>query len=491
MKTLFSISVLFFLLSIDVKAQQIYFEPDTNSFCLGSNLTVTNLTSVSGYDTTNMVFYWAFGDGTTDTSYSQTHLYNTSATYNITMTADSLGTIKGTYVLSVTVYPVYEMFVQESICGSDSIYLEGAYQNQFGQYRDTLTSISGCDSVIVTTLNVAAVPDPGVGDTTNNCSFDFPYSLDNILDTNATTGGTWNDDDASGAIIFGQFFPVLAGEGVYNFTYVLDASLCPGDSTTYTIEIHETPFAGFSSTTSSCISESVVNLWLSLTPLVTTAGGTWIDLDNSGGMAAGFVTPFFTGLGTFDYAYTVQSNYGCGSDTAIITLNVQEPKEAGEGGNALTCDTQYNVDLAASLDATHDFGGYWEDTDTTGSLTDSIMQPTISGPGLFTFYYFVGNAGCGYDSTFVRVTVEDCIDAIDDNKMANNVLVFPNPSQGRVTIETTDPGIETYIIYGTAGNLVIQGTIASNKTELQLNQGTYFIEFVGTNRIIRRTLIVN
>ena len=44
-----------------------------------------------------------------------------------------------------------------SICEGDSIYLEGEYQNSAGTYYDTLQTIHGCDSVIITELIVQPV----------------------------------------------------------------------------------------------------------------------------------------------------------------------------------------------------------------------------------------------------------------------------------------------------------------------------------------------
>jgi len=46
---------------------------------------------------------------------------------------------------------------EETICQGDSIYLQQAYQKQAGIYYDTLISVSGCDSIIATSLTVDSV----------------------------------------------------------------------------------------------------------------------------------------------------------------------------------------------------------------------------------------------------------------------------------------------------------------------------------------------
>ena len=44
-----------------------------------------------------------------------------------------------------------------TICSLDSIYLQGAYRNTTGIYSDTLSSITGCDSILFTHLSVQSV----------------------------------------------------------------------------------------------------------------------------------------------------------------------------------------------------------------------------------------------------------------------------------------------------------------------------------------------
>ena len=44
-----------------------------------------------------------------------------------------------------------------TICSLDSIYLQGAYRNTTGIYSDTLSSITGGDSILFTYLSVQSV----------------------------------------------------------------------------------------------------------------------------------------------------------------------------------------------------------------------------------------------------------------------------------------------------------------------------------------------
>jgi hypothetical protein len=58
----------------------------------------------------------------------------------------------------VEVNPTYFSSSSYEICGDDSVFAAGAYQNTSGAYYDSLTSVNGCDSVIETVLTVNATP---------------------------------------------------------------------------------------------------------------------------------------------------------------------------------------------------------------------------------------------------------------------------------------------------------------------------------------------
>ena len=74
---------------------------------------------------------------------------------------DTLTTVNGCdSILDVTlvVNPTY--FVQDaaSICAGDSLFLEGSWQTTSGVYLDTTATVSGCDSIVETTLTVNPAP---------------------------------------------------------------------------------------------------------------------------------------------------------------------------------------------------------------------------------------------------------------------------------------------------------------------------------------------
>ncbi|GIV34144.1 MAG: hypothetical protein KatS3mg031_1679 [Chitinophagales bacterium] len=56
-------------------------------------------------------------------------------------------------ITHLTVSESVQTFRNIFICAGDSVYLQGAFRKVSGLYRDTLTALNGCDSIILTTLH--------------------------------------------------------------------------------------------------------------------------------------------------------------------------------------------------------------------------------------------------------------------------------------------------------------------------------------------------
>lgn len=111
------------------------------------SLIVTNLTVNSAIVDSN---YLTICDG--DSLFLQNDWQSTSGWY-----VDSLSAQQGCDSLirtNLTVLNVSTNTVTQTICQEDSLFLQGAWQNTAGLYKDTLTGANGCDSLISTTLNL-------------------------------------------------------------------------------------------------------------------------------------------------------------------------------------------------------------------------------------------------------------------------------------------------------------------------------------------------
>jgi hypothetical protein len=162
------------------------------------SIVTTILTVNPTYDTTIVA---TICDG--DTYTVGTSNYSSSGNYT-----DTLATIYGCDSIvhtNLTVNPIYNVQVDTTICTGDSYVIGNNTYTTSGSYTDTLTTINGCDSIIVTNLTVISQIDttisllPGsvANANQNNATYQW-MSCDNnnnqllTNETNQTLVPNWN-----------------------------------------------------------------------------------------------------------------------------------------------------------------------------------------------------------------------------------------------------------------------------------------------------------
>lgn len=123
----------------------------------------------------------------------------------------------------VNVLPVYAVSDSLEICAGDSILIAGNYQSAAGIYIDTLSSISGCDSVITTTLSLRTV----------NTSVTIGSGTLTADQSGATY--QWVYCDSSFAAIPGETSQTLVPSGNGNFAVIVTENGCSDTSGCYFI----------------------------------------------------------------------------------------------------------------------------------------------------------------------------------------------------------------------------------------------------------------
>ncbi|MFH1322054.1 MAG: T9SS type A sorting domain-containing protein [Bacteroidota bacterium] len=355
-------------------------------------------------------FSWSFQGGTTpDTTFQNPEvIYNSSGVFDVTLTAYGCTTDSIiTKVNYITVNPSYSLIESATICSNDSLFIGGAYQNTSGTYYDIFSTADGCDSIIATTLTVSTAPDAGIGTAVDVCDTEFSLDLSTVLSGTPDGGGSWSDDDGSGAIIpfTNLFVPMWAGAGVYHFTYTVSGtSPCSDASATITVTVVESVDAGTSGELTACVSATTVDLTTVLggTPDTT---GTWYDVDATGALTGSIFNPSTAGQGTYDFIYVVTATSPCINDTSIVAISVVLQANAGTPGTLDVCETDFSIDPETGLDGSQDPGGTWNDDDNSGAYFLGFFSPTIAGPGVFHFTYTVSATGCSDVSATVTIIV--------------------------------------------------------------------------------------
>ncbi|MBT1708567.1 gliding motility-associated C-terminal domain-containing protein [Fulvivirgaceae bacterium PWU5] len=278
------------------------------------------------------------------------------------------------------------------------------------RYIVPATTACEADTAFVEIEVIDTAPDAGDDNTEVACNNNGAYNLLDALDGTPDAGGIWRDLDGVGRPIVANVInltDVTAGQ--YRFRYVLDIPGCGKDSALVTLNINDALSAGDSDTLQICNVAASVNLFNGLggTP---DAGGNWSELTASGRpiSPAGVVDLTGIALGTYRFRYIVTNTTPCVNDTAVVTIELGAPPDAGNGGSVPACNSDDAFDLSTGLSSPHDTNGVWTDLDASGGvITGNLIDLTTPvAPGTYRFKYKVSAIGpCVADSTIVTVVV--------------------------------------------------------------------------------------
>ena len=298
-----------------------------------------------------------------------------------------------------------------TITGNDvdlTLVIAGSYRFEY-----LVTSPVPCtDASAIVTVNVTQAADAGIDNTVTGCDQDTAFDLFASLGGTPDAGGSWIDLDGSGGVITGNDINLMGvWAGSYRFEYtVTTPAPCTDDMAIVTVNVTQAADAGVDNTMNACSIDTSFDLFVSLggTPAV---GGSWADLDGSGGVITGNTidfTPVTPGM-SYRYEYTVLGVATCLDATAIVTVNLTTPVDAGIDNTTDACNNDMAFDLLGSLGGTPDSGGAWTDLDGSGGvITGDDIDLTSVAAGSYRFEYLVAAAApCLDDIAVLTLNVVD------------------------------------------------------------------------------------
>ncbi|OFX35575.1 MAG: hypothetical protein A2X08_12795 [Bacteroidetes bacterium GWA2_32_17] len=275
------------------------------------------------------------------------HTYTTAGTYY-----DTLSTILGCdsiIITQLTVNPIFSINNNQSICDSDSYILNGHTYTTTGTYYDTLQTYLGCDSIIITNLTVNPFPVYAgtISGLTTVCQNQNSviYTVSTI--TNATSyfwtlpaGATGTSSTNTITISYG--ISALSGD-----ISVKGTNSCgDGNSSTLSINVNPLPdVAGIiSGTTTVCQGQNAVTYTV---PVITDATSyVWtLPAGATGTITTNSITVNYN-VSALSGNITVKGNNSCG-DGVLSTLSIiVNPLPANAdtiNGMAAVCQGQSSV----------------------------------------------------------------------------------------------------------------------------------------------------
>ncbi len=301
---------------------------------------------------------------------------------------------------------------------TNSVNLTGFTDGTY-DYTYSVPDIGTCSDVDVT-VQIIILPQPntGIASSPTYCENDLaansPLDLFGAL-TGEEAGGTWTDDDATGALSGSDVNLTGLTIGLYDFTYSITAANGCTNSTTVTITVEDAPESGTALAPAQICEEDIAtNSPLDLFTLLDgtqDTNGTWyIGADTSGSTTTNSVN--LTGFtdGTYDYTYSVPDIGTCSDVDVTVQIIILPQPNTGIASSPTYCENDLAanspLDLFGALTG-EEAGGTWTDDDATGALSGSDVNLTGLTIGLYDFTYSITAANGCTNSTTVTITIED------------------------------------------------------------------------------------
>ncbi len=292
---------------------------------------------------------------------------STSQTSSLT----SVGGCDSLVVTNVTMLPIVTTTVNIGVCNNETVtYPDGstAVITANTSQTSTLTSIDGCDSLVVTNVTMLSIVSTTVNiDVCNNETVTYPDGSTTVITANTSQTSTLISIDGCDSLV------------------VTNVTMLP------------LPDAGGDAVEAMCSADPPIDLitFLSGTP---DALGTWSSVFNSG---TDFFNPAIDPAGT--YTYTVTNS--CGTSTTDVIVTISADPNPGTDGAITLCDSDASVDLFNLLSGNPDVGGVWSPALSSGS---GVYNPALDAGGAYTYSI---TTSCGTFSSIVDVTLNLTADA--------------------------------------------------------------------------------
>jgi len=342
---------------------------------------------------------------------------------------------------------------------TDSIY----YALQSGDYAVIVNdNVSYIDTSEIETITVNPVPLADAGSNQEVC---YGESV-----TLTATGGTdyvWDNNITNGV----PFYPT--GTTDYHVMVTNEYGCSSQDSVT--VIVNELPDADGGRDFEICYGDTIT---------LTVSGGISYSWDNN--VSDGVP---FSPASTSDYHVTVTDENNC-SDIDTVTVVVHPLPLINLGS-----DTTISTNDTLLLNAGSEFiSCLWNNDSTTQTIS---VDGSVIGIGTYTYYVTTANEfGCLNSDTIV-ITIEPFSGI--NNSLADHVLVYPNPSTGKINIlfvrgKPDKAIIEILNIVGEAIALQeIPKVNYGNLYEIDLSnksKGVYFIQIYHQNQIVVKKVII-
>lgn len=415
-------------------------------------------------------------------------------------TLQSIHSCDSVLITELIVHPVFETALTATICPGDSLFLQGNYQDVSGVYSDTLQSIHGCDSVLVTTLSFYPVYTTNL--TANICQGDSLFLQGNYQEIPGIYSDTLQSIHGCDSILT----TTLSFYSIY--TTNLTVNICPGDS--LFLQGNYQDVSGVYPDTLQSVHgcDSVVVTSLSFYPVFNSQLSAAICANDSIYLQGAYRT--VSGI----YTDTLQTIHGCDS---ILQTNLQVLPELQSSSVVSICAGDSVLFNGQYLSVSGTYSDTLSSVNSCDSVVFTILEvfPTLDEPhitqvgvtlncsvsGMTNYEWFLdGNSlscttascSCTENGSYVVVITDANGCSTESQAYISSgcdlglnpldwtaIRVFPNPSSGTLNINLgKEYALGTVTITDLQGRVILKKQLLNQQydtIELQEAAGMYYI----------------
>jgi|GEM_PF-1795977 hypothetical protein len=445
--------------------------PSTNAICTGSGSIVT--LTVSGTATN---YIWSTTDNTASIAITPT------ATATYTVSGTDINNCTNTATQAITVNPLPTLTITPSanaICvGSGSVItltVSGTATNYTWSTTETTTSIAvtstatatytvsgtdvnNCTNMATQAITVNPLPTLTITPSANAICIG---SVATLTVSGTATNYTWSTTDNTTSI---NVTPTATATYTVSGT---DGNNCT-NTTTQVITVNQLPSVSITASTNTICAGSVVTLTVS----GTATNYIWSTSSSALSIA---VTP----TATATYTVTGTDINNC-TKTAIQVITVNQMPDTSVSvtlNNVLTAN--------ATTPATYQ----WLNCSNNKAPINAAISQTYTATTNASYAVAVTLNGCTDTSDCHLISVTGIASSV-----ANNVVsIYPNPTNGMFSIETTQTEKQTVQVFDVAGKLVLTQVILSGKTNIDadnLTNGVYNVNIISNSGVVHQHLVI-
>jgi len=338
-----------------------------------------------------------------------------------------------------------------------------------------LVPANGACAAVQTTTQVLVSGTVNAGTPTSNnsgCTNDNAFDLFNTI-SGFTSGGTWNDDEATGLLSGNILDASSLSAGIYDFTYSVGGGACGTDAQTISVTINNVPTVDAGLGTAICEGESV-NL--------SATGATSFNWDNGLGNGS---THSVAPMNTTTYTVTGTTNGCSAQDDVTITVNTLPTVTMDPFGVTSLCEQENSITLPEG----YPVGGTYSGNGVSGTNFD----PAVAGIGIHTIIYSYADGNNCTNTAQQNIEVTNCLNVFEGQNLV--FKIYPNPANDFILIERSDASDYSHVVItDITGKVVYDKVVYENPLEIKVNQwsnGVYTVKFVNKeNKTITQKIII-